>query len=690
MNNGISQKHGRFSLPVIVLLLSIFGTYSVKAQVINEQEAYQRAEAFIETHGISDRGPKRAKEAQDKGLELVYIHADKLSGDPFYYVFQQPHSNGFVIASADERVVPIFCYSTEGKFNKDSIPCCIKAIFDGFERQITYARDNNLPKYVSPLNDYNDYPSIYPLTQTHWSQYSPCNLYCPIDKETGERTPVGCVASAQAQIMYYHKWPETGVGSCSYQWRDTTLYANFEETQYLYDSMVPNEWECSRDDVADAMATLNYHCGVSMGMNYSSRGSGAFLVGAKSAMENNFRYKLVLKIDGKTPEDLEFLYDELSHSRPLLADASEAHAVIVDGYAKGGYVHINPGYGWRYCYVSWFGLYGWYEIGDEYIGDEYLEYTDRVQWGGITHCYSLIPDKDIKDIVNDGIKYRICDEKALVVSGDSSGEFIISPTIIGADNKEVKVSQILDRAFWQNKELSSITIPQTIAYIGPWAFCGSGIKSIIIPNSVVSIGDLAFCDCQNLTNITLPESLHRVSSQAFYADKNLTTITLPNSVKYIENDAFENCENLTKVIMPDSLLWIQMYAFNNCKKLSSLTLPKSIIRIEIGAFWDTGLRDLYCERTDPVEYNCRRSAFEGYFDYSKCTFHVPIGCKETYSSLSPWSNFSNIVEDVLDIKSVEEDTGNREESYSIEGKKIDGTPTSKEIFVRNGKKYIVK
>ena len=90
MNKGITQKHGRFSLSIRVLPLSIFGTYSVNAQVINEQEACQRAEAFIETHGLSDRGPKRAKEAQDKRLEMVYLQADKQSGDPLYYVFQQP------------------------------------------------------------------------------------------------------------------------------------------------------------------------------------------------------------------------------------------------------------------------------------------------------------------------------------------------------------------------------------------------------------------------------------------------------------------------------------------------------------------------------------------------------------------------------------------------------------------------
>jgi hypothetical protein len=108
------------------------------------------------------------------------------------------------------------------------------------------------------------------------------------------------------------------------------------------------------------------------------------------------------------------------------------------------------------------------------------------------------------------------------------------------------------------------------------------------------------------------------------------------------------------------------------------------------AFTGTGLRDLYCERIDPSEYNCSEEAFWLSFDYSKCTLHVPIGCKEAYASLSPWSNFTNIVEDVLGIEDVEDDKDTSEKYYSIDGRAMDGTPTNKEIFVRNGKKVIMK
>lgn len=690
MNKGISQRHGRFSLSIMMLSLSIFGTYSVNAQVINEQEACQRAEAFIETHGLTDSGPKRAKEAQDKRLEMVYMQADKQSGDPLYYVFQQPHSKGFVVASADERVVPIFCYSTEGTFNMDSISCCLKAILEGFEQEIAYARERNFPKYVSPINEDNDYPSIPPLTETEWNQEPPFNRYCPIDKNTGKRCYVGCVASAQAQLMYYYKWPETGMGSHSYQWRDTTLYANFGETQYKYDSMVSRYYDLSieNEEVADALATLNYHCGVAVDMDYSSYGSSSSLFFVGLTIEKYFRFKQVLYLKGKKPEFHDFVYDELSHHRPLLAGA-RSHAFIVDGYEKGGFVHLNLGSGFSSCYVSWYDKSGWYDWNEE-------DLQDQIAWWNLKEFYSFIPEKDIKEIEKDGIKYLIYDEKALVAGWNTSGELSIPSAIVGDGNKEVKVSRIMDNAFNGCKDLLSATISEGVISIGSDAFNNTGLKSITIPNSVVSIGGSSFGDCPNLTDITLSESLETIPSNAFWFDKNLTSITIPNSVKHIELSAFFSCEKLSSVVMPDSLLSIGINVFMGCKKLNSLKLSQSIISIGEMAFDGAGLRDLYCERKDPSEYNCSEEAFgrsfnyPGAFDFSKCTLHVPIGCKEAYASLSPWSNFTNIVEDVLGIDDVEDDKVTSEKYYSIDGREMDGTPTNKEIFVRNGKKFIMK
>ena len=48
--------------------------------------------------------------------------------------------------------------------------------------------------------------SIHPLIETRWSQGSPYNDACPMG--AFERTVTGCVATAMAQVMYYHKCPQ--------------------------------------------------------------------------------------------------------------------------------------------------------------------------------------------------------------------------------------------------------------------------------------------------------------------------------------------------------------------------------------------------------------------------------------------------------------------------------------------------
>ena len=86
------------------------------------------------------------------------------------------------------------------------------------------------------------------------------------------------------------------------------------------------------------------------------------------------------------------------------------------------------------------------------------------------------------------------------------------------------------------KELKSITIPNTVTYIGLNAFnvC-TGLTSIIIPNSVTEIDDYAFHGCTGLTG----------------------TLTIPESVKSLGDYAFNDCIRITKLIIPKSLLSIR-------------------------------------------------------------------------------------------------------------------------------------
>lgn len=96
---------------------------------------------------------------------------------------------------------------------------------------------------------------------------------------------------------------------------------------------------------------------------------------------------------------------------------------------------------------------------------------------------------------------------------------------------------------------------------------------------------------------------------------------------------------------------IESFAFNECKALT-ITIPKSVTRIENDAFHDCkDLMDIYVMRTNPVEYNCIKEDYESSYSTfenvptSKCTLHVPPGCKAIYKNTPPWSYFKRIEED---------------------------------------------
>lgn len=139
---------------------------------------------------------------------------------------------------------------------------------------------------------------------------------------------------------------------------------------------------------------------------------------------------------------------------------------------------------------------------------------------------------------------------------------------------------------------SDMTFPNTLEYIGYFAFYWSNIKSVTIPNSVTFIGELAFGWNPNLetlvlgnsveyigdyafvrggvTNLTIPNSVTHIGKYAFELNS-ISTLTIGNSVKYINQAAF-NANNISGVTIPNSVIYIGKQAFKN-NNLTSLTLP---------------------------------------------------------------------------------------------------------------------
>jgi hypothetical protein len=172
--------------------------------------------------------------------------------------------------------------------------------------------------------------------------------------------PTGCVATAMAQIMKYHAYPTHGYSSHSYAMGS----ANFGTTTYAWSSMPNQLVSGSTSTQKTAVATLMFHCGVSVDMNYGASGSGAYTQDAELALKKYFVYNALhdARAYHTDAEWIGLLKTDLDNHRPILyagtdSDGSGGHAWVCDGYqgASNNYFHFN--FGWSgdgngYFYIT--------------------------------------------------------------------------------------------------------------------------------------------------------------------------------------------------------------------------------------------------------------------------------------------------------------------------------------------------
>ncbi|MBO7288204.1 MAG: C10 family peptidase [Bacteroidales bacterium] len=315
--------------------------------------------------------------------ELVDISSESNFNN--VYIFSS--DNGFVIVSADDRAFPVIAYSDKNPFKvkdmSENVYSWLKSVDKGIQNiadskgvasEAVKAEWKSFAKGNKPAEKYRS--TVAPLITTTWGQDYPYNDSCPMVNE--DRTVVGCVATAMAQIMNYWEWPHRGEGSRSYQLPRPIgkVSANFGETVYDWDNMVDEFWIYKAEDSTwtyeslwseeeiDAVATLMFHCGVSVSMDYGVDESGAYSEDVAPALKNYFNYdpnlQLVYKYNYTDTEWKDLLKSELNAGRPVYYAGNTAglmgHAFVCDGYDANGYFHFN--WGWDgYCD-------GYYLIGD--------------------------------------------------------------------------------------------------------------------------------------------------------------------------------------------------------------------------------------------------------------------------------------------------------------------------------------
>jgi hypothetical protein len=298
--------------------------------------------------------------------------AASVSEKPAYYILNS-NSGGFVIISGNDNTKPILGYALAGKIDTANMPPAMIQWLNWKEQEIQYLADNASNGSVKESEEWSSAEnssasttssvvtnSQEPLLKTLWGQGTYYNDLCPVDSSitsTNKHVPVGCGATAMAQLMKYWEYPESGSSTHSYSHsKYGTLSADFGNTVYDWASM-PNYLTESNN----AVAKLCYHCGVSVDMDYEPGGSSSSLNTISQSLKTYFKYASSLSFINKSnyTQDAwhKLIKADIDNKMPVLlrgaaSDGTGGHLYVCDGYTDNNYFHIN--WGWNGSYNGYF------------------------------------------------------------------------------------------------------------------------------------------------------------------------------------------------------------------------------------------------------------------------------------------------------------------------------------------------
>ena len=150
-----------------------------------------------------------------------------------------------------------------------------------------------------------------------------------------------------------------------------------------------------------------------------------------------------------------------------------------------------------------------------------------------------------------------------------------------------ELSEALVTANWTNGGAEFVVIDGILTN-----YNGSG-GNVVIPDDVTEIGANVFMN-KEIKSITFPQSLTRIGQMAFYGVKGITEISIPGSVKNIGQMAFADCSNLKTITFEkgsDSIA-LGSAAFQSTAVTSDtlITNDRSVLNMNT-AFYNTAIED---------------------------------------------------------------------------------------------------
>lgn len=173
---------------------------------------------------------------------------------------------------------------------------------------------------------------------------------------------------------------------------------------------------------------------------------------------------------------------------------------------------------------------------------------------------------------------------------------------------------VADQAYYRNKNLQGVTLPEGIKEIGQFAFARSTVSEIVVPEGTETIGYGAFYHCDSLEKVTLPQTILNVEPKAFtytmWMDEflengtedylisgnilvayrgNAQHVIVPDGVTVIAGEAFAGHTEINEVSLPDTLITVGEAAFEGCTGLKTVFWGEEVQNIKDRAFADCAI-----------------------------------------------------------------------------------------------------
>ena len=187
------------------------------------------------------------------------------------------------------------------------------------------------------------------------------------------------------------------------------------------------------------------------------------------------------------------------------------------------------------------------------------------------------------------------------------GEIVIPNQVTLGDHVKYDVTKVKDHAFKGCSTIKSIVLPSTVTDIDSWSFEASGLVSADFSQTKIEhLNDGVFYQNANLTTVKLPETLKFFWNKGFEDCKSLVNIVLPPNVEAIYNEVFQNSAlssitfndklnyigehaflgvPMTSICFPSSLRTIKGYAFE-ASKLTNVVIPGNVTEMGDGVFYN--------------------------------------------------------------------------------------------------------